>query len=90
MGVKEIFGRPIETIQVAHGRYLQDPKELPTAFAEDDVDDYRGSDDGGDCIEGNDTRLARKHADDVAQQGNDSTAEHGGWHEPAMVIGGKQ
>ena len=27
MGVKEIFGRPIETIRIAHGRYLQDPQK---------------------------------------------------------------
>ena len=55
-----------------------------------DVDDDGTAHDGGDGIEGDDARLARQEADGIADEGNDGSAEHGAWHQYAVVGSAKQ
>lgn len=47
------------------------------ASTDDDIDDDGGTDDGGDGVEWEQTIVARQGADEVAQQGDGGTAEHG-------------
>ena len=57
--------------------------------SDDDVDDDGCSHDGGDGIEGDYSMLSGQEADEIAQQGNSSTAENRGWQQRTMVLGGE-
>ena len=63
---------------------------LVSSFVYDNVDDDWGSDDRSYCIQGDDSRLSWQHTDDVTEQGNYRTCQHGSRHEPPMVVGSQQ
>ncbi len=48
---------------------------------------YRSTHYWCDCIERNDTYIARKHTDDIACQSDYGTAEDGGGHEVSVIVG---
>ena len=57
---------------------------------QDDVNDDRGSKQGGNGIQGDDTTLSRYDTQEIAKEGGDGTHENGGGQEGAVIIGGKQ
>ena len=61
-----------------------------SSLAGDDVDDDGGADERRDGIEGDDTTLAREETDEVADEGDDGTAEDSGWQKHTMVVSGEQ
>ena len=55
-----------------------------SASAEDDVEDDGGTEDGGDGVEGDDGG-GRKGAEEIAEEGEDGSGEHGDGQEDAVV-----